>query len=131
MNRNPLPIVLPSNASAQFTDEPEAFQPRFAAEGPLRLGPLELRLARVVHGECWATRIGDALCYTADSEPWYVEREPIQVGPDLYYPAGAALIEEAVKRLGFTSARAVTAGSVRSLSQYQSSTRTSPWATRR
>jgi ribonuclease BN (tRNA processing enzyme) len=28
-----------------------------------------VRLARVEHGECWATRIDDALCYTADSEP--------------------------------------------------------------
>ena len=65
----PLPIVLPSDASPAFTDEPDAFQPSIAKPGPLRLGPLDVRLARVVHGECWATRIGDALCYTADTEP--------------------------------------------------------------
>jgi ribonuclease BN (tRNA processing enzyme) len=33
------------------------------------MGPLAVRLARVDHGECWATRVDDALCYTADSGP--------------------------------------------------------------
>jgi ribonuclease BN (tRNA processing enzyme) len=65
----PLRIVLPTDASALFTAEPDAFEPTFAAAGPIRLGPLDVRLAPVVHGECWATRIGNALCYTADSEP--------------------------------------------------------------
>jgi ribonuclease BN (tRNA processing enzyme) len=40
-----------------------------AAPGALTTGPIAARLARVDHGECWATRIGDGFCYTADSGP--------------------------------------------------------------
>ncbi len=64
----PLRIVLPSDVPPSLTD-PDAFDYTYAAEGAIRLGPLDVRLARVIHGECWATRIGDALCYTADTEP--------------------------------------------------------------
>jgi ribonuclease BN (tRNA processing enzyme) len=65
----PLPLIVPSDAPTQFVDEPDAFDCTYASEGLRRLGPLDVRLARVVHGECWATRIGDAFCFTADSEP--------------------------------------------------------------
>jgi ribonuclease BN (tRNA processing enzyme) len=41
------------------------------APGPRAYGPLTVRQARVDHGdsECWATRVGDTLCYTADTAP--------------------------------------------------------------
>ena len=72
----PLALIGPSGLSEAFTKTPEAFDFTCAtdfinAAGIQRLGPLDVRLARVVHGEmeCWATRIGDALCYTADTEP--------------------------------------------------------------
>jgi len=87
----PLALIGPSGLSEAFTKTPEAFDFTCATDfidaalvdaalidaalvdavGSQRLGPLDVRLARVVHGEmeCWATRIGDALCYTADTEP--------------------------------------------------------------
>jgi ribonuclease BN (tRNA processing enzyme) len=65
----PLPLVGPSTMPDVFTTEPDCFTATVAAEGPLTLGPFALRLSRVDHGECWATRVGDALCYTADSAP--------------------------------------------------------------
>jgi hypothetical protein len=37
------------------------------------------------------SRPTDAPLVTADSESWYVNREPIQFAGDLYYPAGPAL----------------------------------------
>ena len=40
-----------------------------ASAGTRSLGPLTVRLALVDHGECWATRINDTFCYTADSSP--------------------------------------------------------------
>jgi hypothetical protein len=37
------------------------------------------------------SRPTDAPIVTADSQSWYVEREPIQFAGDIYYPAGAAV----------------------------------------
>ena len=37
------------------------------------------------------SRPTDAPIVTADSESWYVQREPIQFAGDVYYPAGAAV----------------------------------------
>jgi ribonuclease BN (tRNA processing enzyme) len=65
----PLPIVGPSDMPEVLLSDPEAFDPAFARPGPITLGPFDIRLAQVEHGECWATRVGDALCYTADSGP--------------------------------------------------------------
>jgi ribonuclease BN (tRNA processing enzyme) len=65
----PLPIVGPSDMPAPLLSDPEAFDPTFARPGRMTLGPFDIRLAQVEHGECWATRIGDALCYTADTGP--------------------------------------------------------------
>lgn len=65
----PLPIIGPSNMPSVIVDQPEEFTPTIAREGVRRLGPFDVRLARVEHGECWASRIGDQLCYTADSAP--------------------------------------------------------------
>jgi ribonuclease BN (tRNA processing enzyme) len=62
----PLPLIGPSDVPDALR---EAFAVTVAAEGTVTLGPLTARLARVEHGECWATRIGDELCYTADSAP--------------------------------------------------------------
>lgn len=65
-----LPIVGPSNLPPDWYEE-EAFDIRRAAAGLVPGVPLNVRLAQVRHGtlECWAARIGDALCYTADTEP--------------------------------------------------------------
>jgi ribonuclease BN (tRNA processing enzyme) len=68
----PLPIIAPSNLPGLvLMPHPESWAFTLPQSGPVRLGPLTARLARVAHGqmECWATRIGDALCYTADTEP--------------------------------------------------------------
>lgn len=65
----PLPIIGPSNMPSVIVDQPEEFTPTTAREGMHRLGPFDVRLAPVEHGECWASRIGDELCYTADSAP--------------------------------------------------------------
>jgi ribonuclease BN (tRNA processing enzyme) len=68
----PLPIIAPSNLPGLvLMPHPESWAFALPQSGPVRLGPLTARLARVAHGqmECWATRIGDALCYTADTEP--------------------------------------------------------------
>ena len=65
----PLPITGPSDMPSVLTDNPGEFTATVARPGPARFGPMAVRLARVEHGECWATRIGDALCYTADTGP--------------------------------------------------------------
>jgi len=52
-----------------LTTNPDCWTVAFAAPGPAKVGTLTVRLARVVHGECWATRVGDELCFTADTEP--------------------------------------------------------------
>jgi ribonuclease BN (tRNA processing enzyme) len=65
----PLPITGPSDMPAVLLENPNEFTPTVATAGPARFGPLAVRLGLVEHGECWATRIGDALCYTADTGP--------------------------------------------------------------
>ena len=65
----PLPITGPSDMPEVLLTNPDDFTPTLATAGPARFGPIDVRLARVEHGECWATRIGDALCFTADTGP--------------------------------------------------------------
>lgn len=65
----PLPVIGPSDMPEVLLTDPDSFTPSFAEPGLVKTGPITTRLARVVHGECWASRIGDALCYTADTEP--------------------------------------------------------------
>jgi ribonuclease BN (tRNA processing enzyme) len=68
----PLSIIAPSNLPELLQmPYPESWAITLARSGPVQLGPLAVRLARVAHGkmECWGTRVGDALCYTADTEP--------------------------------------------------------------
>jgi ribonuclease BN (tRNA processing enzyme) len=64
----PLPVIGPSDMPSVLRD-PGAFAASVAESGERKAGSMSLRLARVEHGECWATRIDEALCYTADSEP--------------------------------------------------------------
>jgi ribonuclease BN (tRNA processing enzyme) len=68
----PLPVIAPANLpELLLMAHPEIWAITLARPGPVELGPLAVRLARVAHGkmECWASRVGDALCYTADTEP--------------------------------------------------------------
>jgi ribonuclease BN (tRNA processing enzyme) len=65
----PLRIYGPSDMNPVLTSNPDDFTSTYAAAGDLQLGPIRVRLARVEHGECWASRIDDVLCYTADTEP--------------------------------------------------------------
>jgi ribonuclease BN (tRNA processing enzyme) len=68
----PLPIIAPANLPGLLLlIRPDLWAITLAQPGLVRLGPLAVRLARVAHGtmECWASRVGDALCYTADTEP--------------------------------------------------------------
>jgi ribonuclease BN (tRNA processing enzyme) len=65
----PLPVTGPADLPAVVWRNPEVFAASVAAAGVRRTGPFEVRLARVEHGECWATRIGDVFCYTADTAP--------------------------------------------------------------
>jgi ribonuclease BN (tRNA processing enzyme) len=68
----PLPIIAPANLPGLLLlIRPESWAITTPRPGPVQLGPLAVRQARVAHGqmECWATRIGDQLCYTADTEP--------------------------------------------------------------
>jgi ribonuclease BN (tRNA processing enzyme) len=62
-------VTGPSDMPKVLTTDPDAFTAMVATAGDHRFGPLTVRLAQVEHGECWATRIGDALCYTADTAP--------------------------------------------------------------
>lgn len=64
-----LPVIGPSDMPEVLRTNPDCWTTSVAEPGQLEVGPITARLARVKHGECWATRIGDALCYTADSEP--------------------------------------------------------------
>jgi ribonuclease BN (tRNA processing enzyme) len=64
-----LPVIGPSDMPEVLRTNPDCWTASVAEPGLLAVGPITARLARVEHGECWATRIGDALCYTADSEP--------------------------------------------------------------
>ena len=65
----PLRVIGPSDMPDVLTSYPDVFTASVATEVPFDAGPMRLRLARVEHGECWATRVDDALCYTADSAP--------------------------------------------------------------
>jgi ribonuclease BN (tRNA processing enzyme) len=67
----PLRIIVPSDLPRLVTPHPEDWDIVQARPGPVTLGPLTARLARVEHGtmDCWATRIGDELCYTSDTAP--------------------------------------------------------------
>lgn len=65
----PLPVIGPSDMPEVLRNNPDCWTPSVAKPGLLTMGPITARLARVEHGECWATRIDDALCYTADSQP--------------------------------------------------------------
>jgi ribonuclease BN (tRNA processing enzyme) len=67
----PLHIIVPSDLPPLSRPHPDDWDLVAARSGPVPLGPLAARLARVEHGtmECWATRIGDELCYTADTDP--------------------------------------------------------------
>ncbi|WP_238155071.1 MBL fold metallo-hydrolase [Kribbella soli] len=67
----PLRVFGPSNMNSVLTTNPDDFATTVMRAGDLELGPMRVRLAQVQHGdlECWATRVDDALCYTADTEP--------------------------------------------------------------
>lgn len=65
----PLTVIGPSDMPAVLTSHPACFAASFARPGPLKLGSMTVRLARVQHGECWASRIDDVLCYTSDTGP--------------------------------------------------------------
>ena len=65
----PLRVIGPSDMPDVLTSYPDVFTASVATDEPFDAGPMRLRLARVEHGECWATRVDDALCYTADSAP--------------------------------------------------------------
>jgi ribonuclease BN (tRNA processing enzyme) len=65
----PLPVTGPSDMPEVLTTNPGCWTTSVAKPGLLAAGPITAQLARVEHGECWATRIGDAFCYTADTEP--------------------------------------------------------------
>jgi ribonuclease BN (tRNA processing enzyme) len=67
----PLPVTGPSDLPAVLRDNPDTYTPSVALPGARAFGPLAVRQARVDHGgsECWATRVGDELCYTADTAP--------------------------------------------------------------
>jgi ribonuclease BN (tRNA processing enzyme) len=65
----PLPVIGPSDMPEAVMANPDCFSASIARPGLVQTGPITVRLAQVEHGECWATRIGDALCYTADTEP--------------------------------------------------------------
>jgi len=62
-------VIGPSDAPQVLRRHPDAFDFSVAAPGPRTLGPFTVRLAKVDHGECWATRVDDRLCYTADTAP--------------------------------------------------------------
>jgi ribonuclease BN (tRNA processing enzyme) len=65
----PLPVLGPSDLPPVVRTNPDVFSPSVAVAGEQQAGPFTVRLARVEHGECWAVRLGDALCYTADTAP--------------------------------------------------------------
>ena len=65
----PLPAIGPAAMSEWLDDHGFAYMQ--ASAEPRALGPVRVRQAQVQHGdvECWATRLDDALCFTADTEP--------------------------------------------------------------
>ena len=66
-----LPLVGPSTMAEVLTTNPDVFAATVATAAPATVGPIPYRLARLDHGACeaWGTRIGDVLCYTADTGP--------------------------------------------------------------
>jgi ribonuclease BN (tRNA processing enzyme) len=65
----PLPVIGPSDMPDVLLTNPDCWTASVASPGRAPVGPVNVELARVEHGECWASRIGDALCFTADTEP--------------------------------------------------------------
>jgi ribonuclease BN (tRNA processing enzyme) len=68
----PLRVIAPANLpELLLMTHPKSWALTLAQPGKVQLGPLVVTLARVAHGqmECWASRVGDALCYTADTDP--------------------------------------------------------------
>lgn len=65
----PFAVVGPSDLPEFVYAEGETMHARRATAEEFTAGPLTVRQAAVSHGECWATRVGDALCYTSDSAP--------------------------------------------------------------
>jgi ribonuclease BN (tRNA processing enzyme) len=65
----PLPVIGPADMPEVLTAHPRYWTTSVARPGNVTTGPITATLAKVEHGECWATRIGDRLCYTADSAP--------------------------------------------------------------
>lgn len=67
----PLPVIGPSDLPAVLHRNPDVYAVSPAGPETREIGPFPVRHARVSHGggECWATRIGDTLCYTADTAP--------------------------------------------------------------
>lgn len=66
----PLTVIAPESLPDVVWTNPDVFDARPARPGPAQLGPLHLRLAAVEHiPHSFATRVGDALCYTGDTGP--------------------------------------------------------------
>lgn len=65
----PLPVTGPADMPAVLRTNPSVYAATVAEPGLRTMGPLTVRLSQVDHGECWATRIDDQLCYSADSGP--------------------------------------------------------------
>lgn len=69
-SRRPLPVTGPSDLPAVLRTNPDIFATTAAAPAVRGIGPWSVRLAAVEHHrECWATRLDDALCFTADTAP--------------------------------------------------------------
>jgi ribonuclease BN (tRNA processing enzyme) len=65
----PLPLTGPVSTGLRFTAD-HGFAVTETGGGTMSFGPMTVRMAKVVHIEdTLATRIDDALCYTADTEP--------------------------------------------------------------
>jgi ribonuclease BN (tRNA processing enzyme) len=69
VDHGPVRVIGSSDLPDVIWSNPDVFTASVAEPGDIELGPLAVRLSRVEHGnlECWATRVGDALCYTADT----------------------------------------------------------------
>jgi ribonuclease BN (tRNA processing enzyme) len=66
----PLPVTGAADLPPPVWRNPDVFAVTAATPGPRAMGPFTVRLSRVEHDrECWATRIGDGLCFTADTAP--------------------------------------------------------------
>jgi hypothetical protein len=61
----------------------------------MRRGPASLLLLVLISAAPAMAQVqsrpADAPIVTADNDPWYIAREPIQFAGDVYYPAGAAV----------------------------------------